>query len=119
MTHYGVRDVERALGLSRPVIQSLVRAGFVTPGRGPRNAYLFSFRDLIILKTARELSLARVPSRRIVQALKRLRRSLPADVPLSGLHILADGDRVVVREGDRRWHVDSGQYLLDFEVSAQ
>src|SRR5690606_13247627 len=30
-----------------------------------------------------------------------------------------DGDRVVVREGDRRWHVDSGQYLLDFEVSAQ
>jgi len=117
MTQYGVRDVERALGLSRTIIQSLVRAGFVTPTRGPRNAYRFSFQDLIVLKTARELSLAQIPSRRIAQALKRLRRCLPVDMPLSGLRIMADGDQVVVREGDRRWHAHSGQYLLDLEIT--
>lgn len=116
MTDYGVRDVERTLGLSRSVIQSLVRAGFVTPTRGPRNAYRFSFRDLIVLKAARELSVAKVPSRRIAQSLRRLRRHLPANVPLSGLRIQADGDRVVVKEGSRRWRADSGQYLLDFDV---
>ncbi|MBX6392200.1 MAG: tetratricopeptide repeat protein [Burkholderiales bacterium] len=116
MTDFGVRDVERTLGLSRSVIQALVRGGFVTPARGPRNAYRFSFRDLIVLKAARELTLARVPPRRITQALRRLRRHLPADVPLSGLRILADGDRVVVKEGARRWRADSGQYLLDFDV---
>ncbi len=116
MTDYGVRDVERKLGLSRAVIQSLVRAGFVTPTRGARNAYRFSFRDLILLKAARELSLAQVPQRRISRALRQLRRHLPADVPLSGLRIQADGDRVVIKEGARRWRADSGQYLLDFDV---
>lgn len=116
MTQYGVRDVERALGLPRTVIRTLVRAGFVTPARGPRNAYRFSFRDLIVLKAARELTLANVPARRITQALRQLRRQLPADMPLSGLRIQADGDRVVVREGARRWRADSGQYLLDLDV---
>jgi|SRR5690606_17449212 len=116
MTQYGVGDVERALGLSRTVIRTLVRAGFVTPARGPRNAYRFSFRDLIVLKAARELSLANVPARRITQALRQLRRQLPADVPLSGLRIQADGDRVVVKDGARRWRADSGQYLLDLDV---
>lgn len=116
MSDFGARDVERTLGLSRAVIQALVRAGFVSPARGPRNAYRFSFRDLVVLKTARELSLAQVPPRRIAQALRRLRHNLPDDVPLSGLRIYADGDRVTVREGTRRWRADSGQYLLDFEV---
>lgn len=116
MTDYGVRDVERTLGLSRAVVRSLVRAGFVTPARGARNAYRFSFRDLILLKAARELTLAQLPSRRITRALRQLRRHLPADVPLSGLRIQADGDRVVIKEGSRRWRADSGQYLLDFDV---
>lgn len=116
MTNYGVRDVERTLGLSRAVIHSLVRAGFVTPTRGARNAYRFSFRDLILLKAARELSLAQVPPRRITRALRQLRRHLPADAPLSGLRIQADGDRVVVKENARRWRADSGQYLLDLDV---
>jgi tetratricopeptide (TPR) repeat protein len=116
MSGFGVREVERTLGLSRSVIQSLVRAGFVSPTRGPRNAYRFSFRDLVVLKAARELSLAQVPPRRIAQALKRLRHSLPDHVPLSGLRIYADGDRVAVSEGNRRWRADSGQYLLDVDV---
>src|SRR5512134_3765157 len=116
MSDFGVRDVERTLGLSRSVIQTLVRAGFVSPTRGPRNAYRFSFRDLVLLKTARELTLARVPPRRIAQALKRLRHSLPDHVPLSGLRIYADGDRVAVSEGASHWRADSGQYLLDFDI---
>jgi tetratricopeptide (TPR) repeat protein len=36
-------------------------------------------------------------------------------MPLSGLAIGAVGDRVVVKEGGRRWQADSGQYLLEFE----
>ena len=38
-------------------------------------------------------------------------------MPLSGLSIAADADRVVVREGSNRWQADSGQYLLAFEGS--
>jgi hypothetical protein len=65
MHHYGVREVMQLLRLPRGTIRSLVQAGFVSPGRGPRGAWQFSFQDLIVLRTAQELSAARVPQRRI------------------------------------------------------
>lgn len=115
MHQYGLRDVQKLLHLPRSTIRTLVNAGFVSPIRGPRNAWLFSFQDLIVLRTAQALAAAKVPSRRIARAMKELRRHLPPAMPLSGLSISADADRVVVREGARRWQADSGQYLLAFE----
>ena len=117
MHQYGVRDVQRLLHLPRSTIRTLVAAGFVSPVRGPRNAWLFSFQDLIVLRTAQSLAAAKVPARRIARAMKQLRGHLPGAMPLSGLSISADADRVVVREGTRRWQADSGQYLLSFEGS--
>lgn len=114
MHPYGVRDVERLLGLPRNTIRALIAAGFVTPARGPRNAWRFSFQDLIVLRTAQTLVAARVSNRRIARSVKDLRRHLPESMPLSGLSIGAVGDRVVVREGDSRWQAESGQYLLEF-----
>jgi predicted Zn-dependent protease len=115
MHHYGVRDVEKLLRLPRSTIRSLVRAGFVSPNRGPRGAWQFSFQDLIVLRTAQELSAAKVPRRRITKSMKELRRHLPDAMPLSGLRVCAVADRVVVKEGASHWQVDSGQYLLAFE----
>jgi len=40
------------LGLSRSAIVRLVESGFVKPGRGPRRAYVFSFQDVVLLRTA-------------------------------------------------------------------
>jgi tetratricopeptide (TPR) repeat protein len=115
MDRYSARDVERLLRLPRSTIQSLVNAGFVSPERGPRKSYLFSFQDLILLRTAQALAASKVPPRRITKSLKELRRHLPDAMPLSGLSIGAVGNQVVVREGASRWRADSGQYLLDFE----
>jgi tetratricopeptide (TPR) repeat protein len=112
---YGVREVSKLLRMSRGTIQGLVKAGFVTPERGPRNAWMFSFQDLIVLRTAQALSAASIPAQRITRSLKQLRRHLPEAMPLSGLSIGAVGDRVVVKEGARHWQADSGQYLLAFE----
>ena len=115
MHQYGVRDVAKLLGLSRSTIRALIAAGFVTPTRGPRNAWQFSFRDLIVLRTAQALAAARIPQRRILKSLKELRRHLPESMPLSGLRIAAVADHVVVSEGTTRWLADSGQYVLGFE----
>ncbi|HEY6241069.1 MAG TPA: tetratricopeptide repeat protein [Burkholderiales bacterium] len=115
MHWYGVRDVEKLLRLPRSTIQSLIKAGFVSPARGPRRSYLFSFQDLIVLRAAQSLAESKVPARRITRSLKELRRRLPDAMPLSGLSIGAVGDRVVVKEGARRWQAESGQYLLAFE----
>ncbi|MFC5571267.1 tetratricopeptide repeat protein [Lysobacter yangpyeongensis] len=115
MHSYGVRDVEKLLRLSRSAIRSLIAAGFVTPERGPRNALRFSFRDLIVLRTAQTLAAAKIPHRRILRALRELRARLPEEMPLSGLSIGAFADHVVVRDGASRWLAESGQYLLSFE----
>jgi tetratricopeptide (TPR) repeat protein len=112
---YGVREVEKLLQLPRSTLRALVKAGFVSPTRGQRNAWLFSFQDLIVLRTAQALAAANVPRARITRSVKELRRRLPSSMPLSGLSIGAVGDRVVVREGSRQWQAESGQYLLAFE----
>ena len=116
MPSYSVHDVERVLHLSRSTIRGLVAAGFVKPERGARREYRFSFRDLIVLRTARALIEAKVPRKRIHRSLEDLRRHLPETVPLSGLSICAVGERVVVRDGKTRWQADNGQYLLGLEV---
>src|SRR3977135_1085725 len=115
MHQYGVRDVEKLLRLPRRDIRALIDAGFVSPARGPRKAWLFSFQDLIVLRTAQALAAAKVPRKRINRSVKELRRHLPQSMPLSGLSICAVADRVVVREGGSRWQAESGQYLLAFE----
>lgn len=116
MDSYSVRDVERVLQLSRSTIRGLIDGGWVKPTRGPRGQFRFSFQDLIVLRTARALTLARVPRRRILRSLQELRRHLPEEAPLSGLNICAVGDRVVVRDGAGSFQADDGQCLLELDV---
>ncbi|MEO7743834.1 MAG: tetratricopeptide repeat protein [Usitatibacter sp.] len=116
MHSYGVRDVERLIGLTRATLRALIAAGFVTPERGPRNAWRFSFQDLVVLRTAHSLVDAGVSNRRIARSVKELRRHLPESMPLAGLTISAVADRIVVKlkQGGGRWLADTGQYLLEF-----
>ena len=77
----------------------------------------FSFQDLVILRAAKGLVAARIPTRRIHRALKQLRHELPRGRSLAELHIVADGDRIVVSDGSTAWNPESGQLSLDFAVS--
>jgi tetratricopeptide (TPR) repeat protein len=115
---YTLEEAGRLLGLSRAVLAGMIAAGFVTPGRGPRREYRFSFQDLVVLRAAQGLSQASMPASRIRRQLKTLRAKLPDRMPLAGLRIAAVGDAVVVSEGARQWRPDTGQYLLQFEVGA-
>jgi tetratricopeptide (TPR) repeat protein len=117
MKSYTTSDVARLLGLSAGRVRSLARAGVLSPDRGPRGALRFSFQDLVLLRTARALSEARLPARRIRRALRRLVDQLPRGRSLSELRITAEGDRVVVRDEQTAWQPDSGQLLLDFTVA--
>ncbi len=119
MSEYSIRDVQRTLGLSRSMILGLVESRYVTPKIGPRRAYRFTFSDLVVMRTAQELIEAKVPARRVSHTLKRLRAQLPEDIPFGGLRIRAAGDRIVVQDGARQWEASSGQYVLDFSVSAE
>ncbi len=114
---YSTRDVAALLGIPVSQVRSYVRSGFLVPAQGPRGEHRFTFQDLILLRTAKGLVEARVPQRRIVLALRNLREQLPEGRPLTGVRISAQGHHVVVRDGGEVWNPESGQALLDFEVS--
>src|SRR5256885_14508917 len=103
MKGYTSRDVAKLLGLTVAQVRGFARDGFLTPGRGPRGELLFSFQDLVILRTAKGLVAARIPTRRIRLALRRLRAQLPRGRSLAELRIAADGDRIVVSDGEATW----------------
>jgi tetratricopeptide (TPR) repeat protein len=115
---YTLRSLEEMLGLGRSVITGLINAGFVSPARGARNEYRFTFQDVVLLRTAHHLKAAKIPSRRLLNSLKQLKANLPAEIPLTGLRIRAMGNDVAVRNADAQWEADSGQLLMDFEVAA-
>ncbi len=116
---FGLKRVQDLLGLSRGTITGLIDAGFVTPSRGPRNSMRFSFQDLLILRTAFTLQQASVPPRKILRALVKLRDDLPESLPLTGLRITAVGADVAVHDPAGIRHADTGQLLMDFEVSGR
>lgn len=117
-TAHSTRDVAELLGLSVAQVRSYVRAGLLSPERGPGKQFLFSFQDMALLRTARTLMEARIPPHRVRQALSRLRDQLPSGVPLSAVSIDVVGNHILVRDESALWNPESGQVQLDFLSAA-
>lgn len=116
MTGYSTSEVAEILGVPPRRIRAYVRAGVLEPAREGR-AYRFAFRDVVLLRTIAELREAGVSPVRIRRALERLRVQLPRGRTLSAVRIVADGDRIVVRDRHAAWEPDTGQLAIDFEVA--
>src|SRR5256885_6710443 len=113
-TGYGAREVARMLGLSVGQIRSYVRAGFLDPSRSARGEMRFSFSDLVLLRAAKGLVAARIPSRRGKRPLLRPRAQLPQGPSLRHPHIPPQGDPILGGDGARRWSPRDRQVLLPF-----
>ncbi len=109
------KQVANVLGTSVERVRAYVRAGFVSPERGARGEYLFEFRHVVLLRAAQTL-VERLPARKVRRALRRLKQTLPHGRALTTVSFAVEGDQVVVRDRGARWHAESGQVLLDFEV---
>ncbi|HZS37195.1 MAG TPA: tetratricopeptide repeat protein [Polyangia bacterium] len=118
MKGYSAREVATLIGLTAAQVRSYVRAGFLSPERDPRGELVFSFQDVVLLRTAKGLVDARIAPRRVKRVLGKLRDQLPSGRPLTGVSIGAEGNKVVVRDGSVRWNPESGQALFDFDVAA-
>ena len=116
---YGIREVTDATGLPASRVRGLMRRGLLSPVRGPRGDWRFSFQDMALLKTTQRLLDAQVPLRKACAALAELRAALAEagdGEALCGLSLTAAGDAVVVREGDGLWDARTGQGQLPFNV---
>jgi tetratricopeptide (TPR) repeat protein len=112
-----IRKLQSLLGVSRRVLAGLIDAGFVTPSRGSRNELRFTFRDVVVLRTAFQLQSAKISSRKILTALARMKAELPDELPLSGIRVTAVSNTIAVKTGPSQWDANTGQLLLDFEVA--
>lgn len=114
---WSVTQIARLLGLPASRIRAFVRSGLLAPRRDARGVLRFSFQDLVILRAAQGLLAARLPARRLLRALHRLKQQLPAGRGLSGVHLTAEGGRVVARHGGLVWQPESGQVLAGLDAS--
>ena len=115
MHEFYSKDLKRLFGIPVSQVRALIRAGHIHPlKKAGRLSY--SFQDLIVLRTAGSLRAAKIPAQRINRTLREIRDSLPGALPLSGLSIVAVGDRIMVREGQALREGATGQYTLELEV---
>ena len=112
---FGTAEVARILGITPHRVRAMARLGVCRPQRRGRGLE-FSFQDLVLLRAAHSLLQARVPARRLRQALAELAHQLPADRPLSGVRVYADGKQVVARDRRAVWRPESGQIVFSFAV---
>ena len=114
MSAFSLAEVARLAGLEESRVRSLVAASILEP-EGPDGKWQFSFRDLVLCRSARGLVDARVPLARLIGSLREVKARLPEAQPLSGVGLSAEGRRVVAHDGSICWEVDSGQVRFEFE----
>jgi tetratricopeptide (TPR) repeat protein len=113
---FSTRAAARILAVSPDRIRYWVRRRLVQPsGRGRR--YRFAFKDLLVMRMAKEL----LPSRRHLEPFQRCfdkaRAFFDPARPVTSLKLHNEDGRIVVQDGDIAFEAESGQLLLRFEAA--
>jgi tetratricopeptide (TPR) repeat protein len=113
---YSPDDVQRILGLTEKQLDYWDRLRLVSPQK-EKGARFYDFRDLIGLRTIKQLVEKGVPPGRLKRALAALHEKLSqVQVPLAQLRVLSDGKDVIVEREGARLEPLSGQFVLNFET---
>ena len=118
MGGYTTSEVSELIGLKPAQVRHFVRRSLLMPERGEHGEYRFDFQDVVLLRTAKGLLEARVSPRRALRALLKVRSGLHDAKGLASVRIFADGDSVLVRQGNRLWEAETGQSHFDFHAGA-
>jgi Flp pilus assembly protein TadD len=109
-------EVQRILGLTGKQLDQWERLRLVSPSNDGVNRY-YDFRDLIGLRTVKQLIEKGVPANRLQRAIDALREKLSkVQTPLAELRVISDGKDVIVERGGSRLEPVSGQFVLNFET---
>ncbi len=113
---YSTREVADLIGFKPSRVRHFVRRELLDPQRDSSGDYRFRFQDIVLLRTARGLIENGVSTRRVYQALTKLKEELKSVSSLASVRITADGPTVVVNNERQLWEVESGQGRFDFAV---
>src|SRR5262250_1037098 len=113
---FSADEVQRILGLTGKQLDYWDRLRLVSPRR-EKGIRSYDFRDLISLRTIKQLAENGVPANRLQRALAALREKLSqVQAPLAELRILSDGKDVIVEREGARLEPVSGQFVMNFET---
>ncbi|NNM35209.1 MAG: tetratricopeptide repeat protein [Gemmatimonadetes bacterium] len=107
---FSTRRAAAATGLSPKQIRGYVHAGVLHPTRGPRGAFRFSFQDVVVLRTGKQLNQAGVPTHRVWRALSQLDASTAGE--LSSMGMRTHRGRILVSAAGRTWDPLTDQLQL-------
>jgi tetratricopeptide (TPR) repeat protein len=117
MDRFSSEDVQRIVGLTGKQLDYWGRLRLVSPRKEEGNCF-YDFRDLIGLRTVKQLVEDGVPASRLRHALLALREKLSnAHAPLAELRVISDGKDILVEHRGTRMEPLSGQFALNFETS--
>jgi len=109
-------EVERILELTPKQLDYWDRLHLV-PSQKEQGNRFYDFRDLIGLRTVKQLIENGVPANRLGRAVAALREKLShVQAPLTELRVLSDGRDVLVERDGARLEPLSGQFVLNFET---
>src|SRR5947209_16231496 len=109
-------EVQRILGLTGKQLDYWDRLRLVSPRKEQGNRF-YDFRDLIGLRTVKQLVEEGVPASRLRRALAALREKLSqVQAPLAELRVLSDGKDVIVEREGARLEPLTGQFVMNFET---
>lgn len=113
---FSPENVQRILGLTARQLDYWDRLRLVSPQKEQETRF-YDFRDLIGLRTVKQLVEEGVPANRLRRALTALREQLfQVHAPLTELRVLSDGRDVIVERHGARLEPLSGQFVLNFET---
>ncbi|WP_321969228.1 helix-turn-helix domain-containing protein [Paraburkholderia tropica] len=93
---YTLPQVQRMLGVSRSAIQRLIAAGFVIPDAGGFGGPRFSYRDVVVLRTACALRKVGILPRKAKRALHELQRRWIHDCDVQPARVRTSEDHMGV-----------------------
>src|SRR5713226_2231573 len=113
---FNPQEVQRILGLTGKQLDYWDRLRLISPRKDLGNRF-YDFRDLISLRTVKQLIEKGVPANRLRRALSALREKLSqVQAPLAELRVLSDGKDIIVESEGARLEPLSGQFVLNFET---
>jgi tetratricopeptide (TPR) repeat protein len=110
-------EVQRILDLTEKQLDYWERLELVCPRRRRRQR-LYDFKDLIALRTVKQLTAQGVPAHRLRRSVVALGQKLrEVRAPLTELRILSNGRDILVEQNGARLEPLSGQLVLNFETA--
>jgi tetratricopeptide (TPR) repeat protein len=116
---YSIRDVARIFALQESRLRYWMQTGFVGASVRKGGRFYYTFRDLIGIKTAKDLLAAGLTVQQVRKNLASLRAAVPDDAsPAARLRICSDGETVVAVADDVAFEPRSGQVVMAFALPA-